>query len=297
MDLHALRIFQAVARHQHLSRAAQELRIAQPSVSRVIARLEHELGTPLFHRGGRLRLNDYGLILQRHTDRALGELEAARRALDEAREQGVGSVSIASETLLTLTGVIAAFRNSHPHVTVRLLQSPAAEMTRLLEAGEVDLCVSSQPLTGDGLRSQEILREDVLLAVPAGHRLAGREKVTPEEIAQEPVVTARPGHWLRILLDRLLAARGLTAHIVCESDEAASLQALISSGLGVGLIPEVSRRSGSDIVAPVTWASVDAPDCERVLRLSWREGAHLSPAGHALHESIATGPVLPGSFF
>ncbi|WP_141726583.1 LysR family transcriptional regulator, partial [Actinacidiphila rubida] len=146
MDLHALRIFQSVARHQHLSRAAEELRIAQPSVSRVISRLEREVGTPLFHRGGRLRLNDYGLILQRHVDRALGELEAAQRALAEAREHGVGSVGLASETLLTLTDVVAAFRHGHPQVGVRLLQAPASDMVRLLETGEVDLCVTSQDL-------------------------------------------------------------------------------------------------------------------------------------------------------
>lgn len=72
MDLHALEQFLVVARVEHLSRAAEELRVAQPSLSRTIARLESELGTPLFDRGGRLRLNDHGRIFRQHVERSLG---------------------------------------------------------------------------------------------------------------------------------------------------------------------------------------------------------------------------------
>jgi DNA-binding transcriptional LysR family regulator len=291
MDLNGLRIFQTVARLEHLSRAAKELRIAQPSVSRTIARLEAELGVPLFRRGGRLRLNEYGVIFQRHVDRALGELDAARKALTEARDSGVGTVTVASETLLTLTGMVAEFRRSHPHVAFRLLQSPAAGMARLLESGEVDMCVTSAaPPLGEGLASMEILREEVLLALPEDHPLAvaGRRLVTVEELAAEPLVTTRPGHWLRSLLDRLLAARGLSARIVCESDEAIALRDLISSGMGVGLIPDMSRRVAREVGtrAPVAWASVDAEGCERVLRLVWRDAGYLSLAARELRESI-----------
>ncbi|MFD5559592.1 LysR family transcriptional regulator [Kitasatospora griseola] len=91
MDLHALTQFLVVARLEHLSRAAEELRVAQPSLSRTIARLEDELGTPLFDRGGRLRLNEAGRLFRGYAERCLGELEAAagpsrrRRATASAR--------------------------------------------------------------------------------------------------------------------------------------------------------------------------------------------------------------------
>ncbi|KOG85386.1 LysR family transcriptional regulator, partial [Streptomyces varsoviensis] len=85
MDLLSLRCFQVVARHEHISRAAAELRVAQPSVSRTIARLEAGLGVRLFDRNGRqVRLNQYGAAFLRRVDRALGELDDARRELADA---------------------------------------------------------------------------------------------------------------------------------------------------------------------------------------------------------------------
>src|SRR3954471_18283841 len=101
VELNGLKQFLVVARLEHLSRAAEELRIAQPSLSRTIARLENELGTPLFERSGRLRLNDAGKIFRHHVERALGELDAGRRAVADATSHGFGTVRLASETFLT----------------------------------------------------------------------------------------------------------------------------------------------------------------------------------------------------
>src|ERR687895_2442076 len=108
MELNWLKQFLVVARLEHLSRAAEELHVAQPSLSRTIARLESELGAPLFERSGRLRLNDAGKLFRDHVERSLGELEAGRRAVDEATSGELGTVRLASETFLTLTGPLAA---------------------------------------------------------------------------------------------------------------------------------------------------------------------------------------------
>src|SRR4051794_34889944 len=91
MELNSLAHFLVVARLEHLSRAAEELHVAQPSLSRTIARLEGELGVPLFDRSGRLRLNDAGRLFRDHVERALGELEAGRRAVTEAAGDGLGT--------------------------------------------------------------------------------------------------------------------------------------------------------------------------------------------------------------
>lgn len=292
MDLLQLRYFRAVARHEHISRAAEELRIAQPSLSRTIARLEAELGCPLFHRRGRrIRLNEYGTVFLRHVDRALSELDDGRRALLDAREGGLGGVAVASETLLTITRLLGAFRAAYPRADVRLFQSDADEMARRLRAGEVDFCVASQPLAGGGLASVELLREEVLLAVPLGHRLDGRESVTVRELADEPFVTTRRGHWQRTLLDRLFTAEGLTPRLSCEGDEPGSIQDLISAGLGIGLIPAVSRLTGTDVHVPVAWVSVAAPGCHRTLSLVWHEDRYLSAAAVRFREFTTARPL------
>ncbi|WP_438484680.1 LysR family transcriptional regulator [Streptomyces sp. S186] len=292
MDLLQLRYFQVVARYEHVSRAAEELRVAQPSLSRAIARLEAELGAPLFDRQGRrIRLNQYGATFLRHVERALSELDDGRRAVRDARSQVLGRVSVAAETLLTLTGLLAGFRTAHPRAEVRLFQSTAEEMERQLRAREVDFCIASQALTGANLNVVELAREEVLLAVPLGHRLVGRESVTIAELADEPFVTTRTGAWPRALLDRLFAAEGLTPVLSCEGDEPGASGDLIGAGLGVGLVPAMSRGAGRSPLG--AWLRIDAPDCHRVLSLVWREDGYLSAAALAFREFVTSRPFLP----
>ncbi|MFI8823130.1 LysR family transcriptional regulator [Streptomyces sp. NPDC053431] len=295
MDLHALRQFVVVARLEHLSRAAEELRVAQPSLSRTIARLEGDLGTPLFDRGGRMRLNDAGRVFLRHAERCLGELDAGRRAVAEASGEGFGTVRLASETFLTLTGPLGAFKRAHPAVEVELHQMAAGEMARRLRAREVDLCVASQPVGGEGLEAVELLDEAVWVVTPLGHPLAGRSSVSVAELADEPFVTTRRGHWQRRLLDRLFVGNGLgPPRIVCQGDEPSATAILVAAGLGIGLIPDMARRSATR--APVAWIPVEAPDCRRTLTLL--RSADGCPAGAArlLHAALtgwdwASGPV------
>ncbi|MFC0599849.1 LysR family transcriptional regulator [Streptomyces palmae] len=286
MDLSALRCFQAVARHEHISRAAEELRVAQPSVSRTIARLERELGVPLFHRQGRrIRLNRYGQTLLRRVDRALHELDDARRELTDAAGLHQGSVSVAAETMLTLTGALTAYRAAHPEVAVHLHQVAAAAMPGRLRAREVDFCLASQPLAGPSLHGIDLAREQVLLAVAEAHPLAGRERVTVPELADEPFITTRPGLWQRALLERLFARHGLRPRITCDGEEPGAIQHLVSAGLGIGLLPAMSRQA-APTAAPVRWLRLDAPDCVRTLTLVWHADAYLSTAARRFRDLV-----------
>lgn len=278
MDLLSLRYFQAVARHQHISRAAEELRVAQPSVSRTIIRLESELGVPLFDRQGRrIRLNEHGTAFLLRVERALAELDDARREMADAAGAGPGRVAVAAETLFQVAGVLADFRTLRPGVKVRLFQAPVDAMRRHLRSADVDFALASQPLAGPELCSVELAREEVLLAVPRGHPLSGREHVAVADLADEEFVSTRPGHWQRALLERLFAREGLTPRVICEGDEAAATPELIGAGVGIGLMPTIALRALGEH-SPVTWTRLDSPDCHRTLTLVWRQQAHLSPA-------------------
>ncbi|MCZ0979282.1 LysR family transcriptional regulator [Streptomyces diastatochromogenes] len=160
MDLHALGQFVVVARLEHLSRAAEELHVAQPSLSRTIARLESELGTPLFDRVGRLRLNEAGRSSS-GTSSAPRGAQRGRRAVAALTDGESGTVRLASETFLTLTGPLGAFKRAHPAVEVELHQMGAEEMARALRTQEVDLCVASQPCPPEGLGAVPLLDEEV----------------------------------------------------------------------------------------------------------------------------------------
>ncbi|GAA4202717.1 LysR family transcriptional regulator [Actinocatenispora rupis] len=284
MDLTMLTQFLAVARREHLSRAADELHVAQPSLSRTIARLERELGAPLFDRAGRLRLNDTGKLFAGYVERALGELDAGRRAVAEVTRDGFGTVRLASETFLTFTGVLAAFKREYPAVDVRLNQMPAADMARHLRAREVDLCVSSQPIPTDGLVAEHLFDEQVWLGVPLDHPLADRKSVRVDELADESFVSASRRHWQRQLLDRLFAAHNRTPRIVCEGDEPSTIASLVGAGLGVGLVPGFARRI--DASMPLVLVAVDDPDCRRTVTLYQGADVRLSRAARLMRTML-----------
>ncbi len=285
MDLLSLRYFQVVARHEHISRAATELRVAQPSLSRTIARLESDLGVPLFDRRGRtIRLNRFGATFLRRVNRALTELDDARRELTDAAGLEHGTVAVASETLLSLTEFLPAFRARYPDVELQLYQSTAERMARQLAAHEIDLCLASQDITGPAIRTVELFREPVLLAVPLSHPLAAHDSVPIESLAGEPIITTRVGYWQRTLTDRLFAAAGLTPNITVEGDELAAVQYLVTVGLGIGLIPEMSLRSRAQTA--VAWVRLDTPDSHRTLRIAWREDTYLSHAAQRFRDML-----------
>jgi DNA-binding transcriptional LysR family regulator len=281
VDLLQLRYFQIVARHQHVSRAAAELHVAQPALSRAIARLEAELGVPLFdRRGRRVQLNRFGAMFLTRADRVLDELDQGQHELRDAAGLAQGTVSVAAETLRTLGGLVAGFLAGHPDVSFRLYQSPAPVMAAQLQAGEVDLGLASQLLPGPALAAAELLSEEVLLAVPPSHPLARRTRATVGELAGEPFVTTRPGYWQRALTDRLFA----DAVIVCEGDEPYAIRGLISAGVGIGLMPAMARRLAPE--PPVGWLHLDVP-CRRTLSLVWRADAYRPAAARALTEFAA----------
>src|SRR5436305_12774390 len=149
MDRIQLRYFQTAARHQHVSRAAAELRVAQPALSRAIARLEAELGVPLFdRRGRRVRPNRFGAMFLARADRALDEVDQGQHELRDAAGLAQGAGAVATETLRTLSRRVAGFLAGHPGVSFRLSPSPARTRAAQLQAGGGGPCLASPPLAG-----------------------------------------------------------------------------------------------------------------------------------------------------
>lgn len=142
--------------------------------------------------------------------------------------------------------------------------------------------MASQPLPGPGIRSRVLLDEPVLVCVPAGHRLAGRGRVSLEDLAGEPFLTTRHGYWQRTLVERLFAKAGLDLRIVCEGDEPSVLFGLVEAGLGIGFMPAIGQRTAPG--AAVAWLDVDDPDSRRVLSVAWRDDAYLSAAAQRLRD-------------
>jgi LysR family transcriptional activator of glutamate synthase operon len=251
MDLVMVRWFLTVAAHGNVTRAAAELRISQPGLSRAIARLERDLGAPLFDREGRtLRLSRYGELFRGHAERLVAAEEVARRALAQAADPDQGHVGLAflhTQGTVVVPELLRSYRRDHPRVGFRLSQGNAERVHDDVAEGRADLAITSPRPAG--LAWHPLTTERLCLAVPTGHRLAGREEVRLADAAAEPFIVMRREHGFRGITEDLFRRDGIRPEIAFEGDEAATLRGLVAAGLGVAVVPPGEPSTGvSDVV-------------------------------------------------
>lgn len=268
--------FAGVARTEHVTRAAHEMRVPQSTLSRALVRLEEDLGVTLFARRGRtLSLTPAGRTFLVSVERALGEIEKAAEEVRADADPTSGKVAFGFLHTLgseTVPGLIRAFRAEHPRIRFSLVQNYGEAMLEKLRAGELDLCLTSPVPEAPDLVARRVGEQRLRLVVPEDHRLAGRRRVRLAEAAEETFVTLEAGYGLRRITDALCAEAGFRPRVAFEGEEAETLRGLVAAGLGVALLPPPAvARPG---VAELT---VTAPRAVREIGLAWRQGHPDSP--------------------
>lgn len=236
-----LAYFVAVARHEHVTRAAQELGVPQSTLSRAMVRLEQDLGVSLFARKGRtVALTTAGRTFLASAEQALDGIAHAAESVQQDADAAYGKVAFGFLHTLgpeTVPGLIRAFRADHPRVRFSLVQNYGEAMLEKLRAGELDLCLTSPLPDAPGLVTRRLDEQRLRLVVPDDHRLAGRKRVRLAEAAEETFVTLEAGYGLRRITDDLCAEAGFTPRVAFEGEEAETLRGLVAAGLGVALLP------------------------------------------------------------
>ncbi|MFD5425823.1 LysR family transcriptional regulator [Streptomyces sp. NPDC127084] len=266
-----LAYFSGVARHEHVTRAAQELGVPQSTLSRAMVRLEDDLGVALFTRKGRtVSLTPAGRTFLTAAERALAEVERAAESVRADADPSGGKVAfgflhtMGSETVPEL---IRAFRVDHPRVRFTLVQNYGEAMIERLRAGELDLCLTSPVPEAPDLVSRRLDEQRLRLVVPHEHRLASRRRIRLAEAADETFVTLEPGYGLRRITDALCAEAGFKPRVAFEGEEAETLRGLVAAGLGVALLPPpaVPRPEVAEL-------TVTAPRAVREIGVAWLDG-------------------------
>jgi DNA-binding transcriptional LysR family regulator len=185
VDLRKLRYFVTVAEHLHFGRAAEELHIAQPVLSRQIRALEEELKAPLFVRDKRAtELTPAGCQLLADAGPLLASADALRRRVTRAA-RGSGSFTIGFMPGLIVTGAVRALASRHPQLIVNVLRTNWNDQTAVLHDGRADVSYVRLPVDQSGLKIQPLLTEPRVAVFPAGHRLAGKDAITIADLADE----------------------------------------------------------------------------------------------------------------
>ncbi|MFJ4684008.1 LysR family transcriptional regulator [Streptomyces sp. NPDC091377] len=258
MEIRELQWFVALAESEHVTSAAERLNIAQPTLSRALARLEKRVGVPLFdRRQNRLRLNKYGELFRAHAVRAISEIDHAEQRIATLVDPDTGTIALGflhSYGTWLIPELLAGYRGIAPSTTFELRGSAADAVVDGVRRGRLDLGVTSPRPADDDLRWTPLQDEALSLLVPAGHRLASRRRVRAAELATEDFLALQPEFGLRQVADRLCAAADFTPRIVTECSELSTLRSLVASGLGVAVVPSTgdpSAQEGRAVAVPL----------------------------------------------
>lgn len=247
-DLRQLECFCAVARTGSFTRAAEELGIAQPSLSEQIARLEQGLDAALFERlNRRVELTPLGEAILGKAQALLEDAAALPDHFERLREGVRGPLRVgAIPTVLPyfLAPLLKEFAVRHRDVDLHVREGRTAELVEQVLEGMLDLAVLSLPVEGAGLVMKELFRDPLWLAVPHNHPLAAAESVQLRRLSEERLLILNDGHCLR---DETLAvcdrARARFAGQF-EADQLLTVFEWIRAGFGVGIVPEMARSLG-----------------------------------------------------
>jgi DNA-binding transcriptional LysR family regulator len=194
LDLRLVRYFTVVAEHRHFGRAAEALRVAQPSLSRQIQRLEQELGARLLDRTPQgSKLTEAGEVF---LPQARALLRSAAQAAARTRAAAQPSrITIGYTTNIIVTPAVRELRHRHPDADVQTLHVPWNEPRQALLEHRVDAVVARLPIETSQLHMTVLYAEPRALLVPLDHRLAGKESVTLDDIADEPLPQVSDPAW------------------------------------------------------------------------------------------------------
>ena len=188
LDLRKVRYFVAVADRLHFGRAADELHIAQPVLSRQIRALEHDLGTPLLVRDSHgVELTDAGRQLLTDAGPLLASAQAARHRVTAAA-RGHRRLMVGFRAGITAAAAVKEFAVRHPDVLVDVQRIESDEQAAMLLDGRIDVGFVRLPIDGTGLRVTPLYTEPQVAVLPTGHRLAGKEQITEADLAGEPLL-------------------------------------------------------------------------------------------------------------
>ncbi|WP_418957168.1 LysR family transcriptional regulator [Streptomyces tritici] len=283
LDLGRLRALHAVSVHGSVGAAAAALGYTPSAVSQQIAKLERETRTTLLERQGRgVRLTDDAHQLARTAQQLLALVEEAEVRLEERRGLPSGRLAIgcfASAARGLMPGALAELARRHPALDARLTEVDPHLSVDLVARGALDLAVAHDwdiaPLPTPPGVEQAVIGDDLCdVLVPRGHRLAARERVRREDLADERWITQPPGTVCHDWLVRTMRGAGCEPRIAHQAEENHTQVALVAAGLGVALVPRLGRGTLPPEVAAVRLDPVP----KRRLRALWRAGAARRPA-------------------
>lgn len=254
MNYRQVETFKAIMDSGSITEAAGILRISQPAVSKALKQLEAELGLRLFARTTKgISATEEARLLYTEVERTYFGMQNLARFAEGLRDRKQGRIVVSTIPALGiawLPAMIARFSAKHPDVTISLHSSNSADAARLVGAGEIDLGVAQLRSEEFNLSRRKLFELEGVIAMPAGHRLADKEMIVAQDIAEESIVALGPEDEFRRRLTQVLDGAGLRYRSVIDASLGVTVCALVAAGCGIGIVDSEAARinQGSELV-------------------------------------------------
>jgi LysR family hydrogen peroxide-inducible transcriptional activator len=243
MEIHQLRYFVAVADEGNFSRAAAKVRVAQPSLSQQIRKLEAEIGQPLFDRLPRsVVLTEAGRSFIEYARQILASIGDARRCVDELKETVTGKLAVGAIPTIApyvLPELVVKFQKDYPEVALELVEDVTDGITRRIDAGELDVALASTCKPSPTLRRQSLGNEPLLALIPEGDPLATKTLVELEDLKSKRFLLLHEMHCLSQQVHHLLETRRLRPEIALAGSQLTTIARMVAAGIGVSIVPQM----------------------------------------------------------
>lgn len=281
MDIQALSAFVAVSDSRSFSRAAEQLFITQPAVSKRISALENQLNTRLFDRIGKtVQLTEAGRALLPSAQRILAELEESRRAIGNLNQRVDGTLKLATSHhigLHRLPPVLREFTTRYPEVDLDIRFMDSEEACSSVLKGEVELAIATLPEHDwQQLISQTIWHDPLDIVISAQHPLASQLNLSIDTLRSLPAILPARNTFTRVLLEQALGLNEQNLNIALETNYLETIKMMVSIGLGWSVLP-VSMLS-----ADISRLDIQGVEFERLLGVVTHQHRTLSNAARMM---------------
>ncbi len=269
MEFDQLRYFLRVAERGNFTRAAEELVISQPALSRSIQKLEEELGQPVFERTTRsVSLTDAGKLLQARAQQVISLLEDTKSEItDDGRSGRVRVGAIPTVAPFFLPQILKNFSAAYPNATLIVQERTTDQLLKACTQGEIDLAVVALPIPVKYLEVKKLFSEELFLVVPPDHPLAARSSIRLRDIEGFPFVLLDEAHCLSDNIVSFCRQRSFQPVAVERTSQLAMVQELVSLSHGISMIPAMARvRDQSD---RRVYRSLTHPTPQRTIAVVW----------------------------
>ena len=289
MEIHQLRYFVAVADEGSFSRAAAKVRVAQPSLSQQIRKLEAEVGQPLFDRLPRsVVLTEAGRCLIDYARQILASIGDARRCVDELKGEVAGRVAVGAIPTIApyvLPGLVVTFQKHYPDVILEIIEDVTDSIIRRIEGGELDVALASTCRLSPTLRRESVGTEPLLALVPEKHPLAKKDLVEFDDLKSQRFLLLHEMHCLSQQVNHLLESRRLRPEIALAGSQLSTIANMVAASIGISIVPQMMvKHHGTPGCVSLSFAP---PVPERELNLLYNPLRFQSKAAAAFRQEAA----------